>query len=29
MVRLTVLNETPIAAAIAGCAMPLSRNNTM
>src|ERR1700687_2937259 len=27
--RFTVLNETPIAAAIAGCVMPLSRSNTI
>jgi hypothetical protein len=28
-VRFTVLNETPIAAAIADCVMSLSRNNTI
>src|SRR5580692_3220304 len=27
--RFTVLSDTPIAAAIAGCAIPLSRNNTI
>jgi hypothetical protein len=27
--RRTVLNETPIAAAIAGCVIPLSRSNTI
>src|SRR6266478_3530758 len=27
--RFTVLNETPIASAIAGCAIPLSRSNTI
>src|SRR5712692_10457475 len=27
--RFTVLNETPIAAAIAGCVIPLSRSNTI
>src|ERR1700721_4621643 len=27
--RFTVLNETPIAAAIAGCALPLSPSNTI
>src|SRR5713101_5698551 len=27
--RFTVLSETPIAAAIAGCAIPLSRSNTI
>src|SRR5260370_36790469 len=27
--RFTVLNETPIASAIAGCVMPLSRSNTI
>src|SRR6266404_1477878 len=27
--RFTVLNETPIASAIAGCVIPLSRSNTI
>jgi hypothetical protein len=27
--RFTVLSDTPIAAAIAGCVIPLSRNNTI
>src|SRR5215467_291965 len=27
--RFTVLNETPITSAIAGCAIPLSRSNTI
>src|SRR5271167_1702303 len=27
--RFTVLSDTPIAAAIAGCAIPFSRNNTI
>src|SRR4249920_3059866 len=27
--RFTVLSDTPMAAAIAGCAIPLSRNNTI